>query len=1003
VNHALVTIISSVPHQHVEHVRGLIDALGNPATPTVRAKLEALANDNNGSLAIHFASLIVFPAADGTGHLVLEFSGDGNEKELLQALAQQLGDELGPIFAHARDRGSRQLHDYWQSHSVPVGHGYFDNPGLVFAGTPGLSVRRIKQEHSLVNHLAELLDEQAPLDCSALEQIAKARMALAADPAWRWALIPEHAEALQPERTLSSALPSIALSVARTYLWPLMIPPLLVFIVWTMSFGMDGLMRALVAALVAGILSVFAGIGMLGAAYAILRRREQSESPDDVVPDPRTLARAIERENHAAQNHLAAISAMKPGLLRQLTLRFALAGVFQVATKVSRPGLLGGLGTIHFARWVMVPKTGDLLFLSNYGGSWESYLEDFITKAHNGLTAVWSNTQGFPRSSNLVNEGARNGARFKRWARRQQVPTGFWYSAYPDLTTTHIRNNAAIRQGLGTILTEEEATRWLSLFGSQPRPATALEAHRIQCVVFGGLGFLRFGMCVGFRLSDDQRRAKEWLASVLPNIAFGDGRKHKQGAVILALAAPSLPKLGLQHDSILTFPQAFLDGMCAPWRSRILGDEYANSPDNWKWGNPEKPVDGLLLLYAASQADLDTLESQMRKCLSSLGHTPTVQVRFVPLPDKNVPVASPAPDVEPFGFVDGVSQPIIRGTYKALRGADPIHIVEPGEFILGYPDNSGYLPATPTLSAIYDPKNILPITTDPQLGFARPIVNEPRDIGRNGSFLAVRQLQQHVDVFNKYCASSATKIQNLFPDWIGVTDEFVAAKLIGRWKDGSSLVRFPYRSATEDSGAEHPMVRTAAGTTDVPDQPAPLPAVPATETGRAAPIRPADVKTAARGIVPDNDFLFGAEDPQGLRCPYGAHIRRTNPRESFEPASNEQLAITNRHRILRMGRLYSGEHPDTGLFFMCLNSDLERQFEFVQQTWVEGSAFHGLTSERDPLLGNRHAADEADFTIPTRNGPVRLRNLPEFVSTRGGGYFFVPGKTLLEYLANLHG
>src|SRR5262249_7068317 len=152
--------------------------------------------------------------------------------------------------------------------------------------------------------------------------------------------------------------------------------------------------------------------------------------------------------------------------LRRLTLRLVFGAIAQLATHLYRPGWLGTIGTIHFARWVMVPGTPDLVFLSNYGGSWESYLEDFITKAHAGLTGVWSNTQGFPRTANLVQLGASDGDHFKRYARRSQRPTGCWYTAYPALTTTNIRTNAAIRQGLGTILTEEEARRWLTLFGS---------------------------------------------------------------------------------------------------------------------------------------------------------------------------------------------------------------------------------------------------------------------------------------------------------------------------------------------------------------------------------------------------------------------------------------------------------------------------------------------------------------------------------------------------------
>ena len=82
---------------------------------------------------------------------------------------------------------------------------------------------------------------------------------------------------------------------------------------------------------------------------------------------------------------------------------------------------------------------------------------------------------------------------------------------------------------------------------------------------------------------------------------------------------------------------------------------------------------------------------------------------------------------------------------------------------------------------------------------------------------------------------------------------------------------------------------------------------------------------------------------------------------------------------------------------MCLNGDLERQFEFVQQTWAQEPSFHALSGERDPLIGNRIGG--AGFTIPSREGPVRLRKLPAFVRTRGGGYFFLPGLRTLEFLA----
>ena len=1020
-NQTLVTIIANIPGAHVDEARRLVEALGNPARGPVHEALESLASEE-GELAVHFASITVFPATRGGGHLIFEFSADGDQGALLSALAERMGPSVGPAFDLAADRGDAPLERYWASHIVTVGQGFFDNPGVLFAGTPGLTVRRIRAERTLRDRLFAFVEEQDRIESSALARLTTIRARVKADPAFLWALAPEDAEALHEERSILEAVREIVPAVAKTYLWPLAIPPIAVLlIVLAKDFSMSGLSRALMSAFVAALATAVGFIALGLAAYAVFRRRENSELPDDQAPDASAIARIIERENHATQNHLAALSVMKPGWIRKLTLRAALAAIAKLATHLYRPGWLGTLGTIHFARWVMVPGTGDLIFLSNYGGSFESYLEDFITKAHDGLTAVWSNTVGFPKAANLIQLGASDGDRFKRWARRQQVPTGCWYTAYPDLTTTHVRTNAAIRQGLATILTEEEAVRWLSLFGSQPRPAPAMEVSEIQSLVFGGLGFLRYGMCLGFRFGSDAKGARGWLREVQKDIAFGDGRKHGDRAVILALGPTGLEKLQLPPSGLATFPPAFLHGMSSPARSRILGDEHKNAPDQWTWGGPKQAVDGLLLLYAPTADALIKVRSDMQACLTSHGHRTAMEVKFVAIPEKDAPAEQRRlAKLEPFGFVDGVSQPAIRGTYKALRGADPIHIVEPGEFILGYPDNRGHMPAGPTLPPLHDPNNVLPITGSPQHGFARAIVNDDRDLGRNGTFLAVRQLEQDVEGFWSYCTNTAAHIRQLFPLWIDVTAEFVGAKLVGRWQDGSSLVRFPYRAGSEQSGQQHPMTRTAAvadGVGQQVSQAAPAPTVAGLESRQlgalalppASPVlvRRTDQPVREVGMTPDNDFLFGAEDPQGLRCPFGAHIRRTNPRESFDPGSDEQLSITNRHRILRVGRRYepeAGRKP--GLFFMCLNADIERQFEFVQQTWAQSPSFHGLVRERDPLVGSRDgahadgASPDDGFSIPTRDGPVRLREMPEFVRTIGGGYFFVPGKTLLEYLVS---
>jgi deferrochelatase/peroxidase EfeB len=214
-----------------------------------------------------------------------------------------------------------------------------------------------------------------------------------------------------------------------------------------------------------------------------------------------------------------------------------------------------------------------------------------------------------------------------------------------------------------------------------------------------------------------------------------------------------------------------------------------------------------------------------------------------------------------------------------------------------------------------------------------------------------------------------------------MTAEFSGAKLIGRWPGGSSVVRHPYSPPGEEKEATNETVRPQAKTSYA-----------------SSPVASAPPKVVGR---PGNDFLFGTEDPEAMRCPFGAHIRRANPRDSLDPGSADEISIVNRHRIMRVGRQYvPAEGANPGILFMCLNGDIERQFEFVQQTWLKRPSFHGLSCEKDPLLGDgEHGA--CGFTIPSRDGPILLNPMPAFIKTRGGGYFFLPGKRLIEFLAQM--
>ena len=194
----------------------------------------------------------------------------------------------------------------------------------------------------------------------------------------------------------------------------------------------------------------------------ILRRKEDTDPIDSQPPSLSHLDDLMKTENQISQNHLANITPIKPGTFRLRTLKLVLFAA-NLAARVSNKGKLSGIPSIHFAHWSVI-NDNQLLFLSNFDGSWISYLDDFIDKAATGLTGIWSNTQGFPYSRFLVMDGARDEVHFKAFARKVQLPSLVWYSAYADLTVQNIDKDSAIREDVLTHLSEADTKKWLNLF-----------------------------------------------------------------------------------------------------------------------------------------------------------------------------------------------------------------------------------------------------------------------------------------------------------------------------------------------------------------------------------------------------------------------------------------------------------------------------------------------------------------------------------------------------------
>ncbi len=186
--------------------------------------------------------------------------------------------------------------------------------------------------------------------------------------------------------------------------------------------------------------------GALAAFFYALGRREFEESVDPTGWDVEHLAQMRQREDLQYQNHFASVTWIKPGAFRMRVLQAVLRVVHVAASVVFTLGDLGGIASIHFARFVILRDRRRLLFLTNYDGPWDGYLDDFVSVP--GVTAVWGNSAGFPRPFLLVGDGARDEQRFKAYARASQVETLAWYSAYPNLSVGDVSAGTETRLDL---------------------------------------------------------------------------------------------------------------------------------------------------------------------------------------------------------------------------------------------------------------------------------------------------------------------------------------------------------------------------------------------------------------------------------------------------------------------------------------------------------------------------------------------------------------------------
>jgi Dyp-type peroxidase family len=489
-------------------------------------------------------------------------------------------------------------------------------------------------------------------------------------------------------------------------------------------------------------------------------------------------------------------------------------------------------------------------------------------------------------------------------------------------------------------------------------------AEDVQALLAGSLKELPNGAALMLALHREHEGGC-WIQALIDAKTVtpaSESREDQAHAGALALTLDGLRRSGLKERYLEGFSGPFREGMTEVSRAKRLGDalDKADEPGTiqsggllWSGGKSKKnpcfhpdcyqQVHALLLLYAKNSAILECRINKVREVLPQS----VAIVRVVAM----TPLAAP-PMREHFGFADGVSQPIPcdheddveagRGAIdhvantdaekQALQDGLKYHRIWAGDILFGRRDAYGERVGGP----------FVPLDDDPgakHLDAGVAAVGY-RDFGWNGSYLVVRELCQDASRFwvnmgelSKTCGLSA---------------DAVAEKIVGRRLDGKLL--------TPDGGA-----------------------------------------------TANNDVGFAAADAAGIGCPRGSHIRRANPRDAGARDVAERrtrLASVNNHRILRRGRTYGprwergpqADSAERGLLFMCFNTDLMRQFEFVQQTWLLNQNLATL-GQTDPLMGPK-----GQFSIDS--SPVRRRvDVQTFVRFVGGEYFFLPSIKALTYLA----
>jgi hypothetical protein len=421
------TIVAEVDPAKVSSLRQMLERDGDPR--------ESRVVDLSRSEHTHFARwVLVASPSTATPWLVFESNHDGRIEDYLDEILDIGGDALVTMYGHCVGAPSRaELKSYLLDRRRVLDYEAF------YRAYPSRSVAEVKTALAIMNCVRNFLDE--------------GRAKLAGLPPAR---IHEQVQRVLLDEGYKPRRPSEVPSLPRWLVVAALV--LLPFgALWVLErFAGNSLAHVPHYLMIAGLVALSA----LVVAVLIVEQVPPPEKPQVPLAKEDKLCA---QEDFAAQNQLTHVSIIKAGLIRMLLLRLVLWVINLLARVTYTRGDLGTIASIHFARWVILPDRR-LLFMSNFDGSWDSYLGDFIEKANNGLTGIWSNTEYFPKTTLLVFGGASAGHTFKVWTRAGQIPTQIWYTAYPGATVPNIRNALALWADVFRPASDPNCGAWLAAF-----------------------------------------------------------------------------------------------------------------------------------------------------------------------------------------------------------------------------------------------------------------------------------------------------------------------------------------------------------------------------------------------------------------------------------------------------------------------------------------------------------------------------------------------------------